>query len=220
MVVNLHGAFHEGLSAAFRMFDFDVEEEDLIPVLGMPYVQGIRDVHRAGWPQQVLTGERLEDLSRACMKVVQRFIQFSPSLSTAYRAVETVRAWRGGGSVVGLVSSMDGSSLGRLQDRLGWNVLELFDTVVTAENGNTKAELLTALMVASGVGDGRSAVYVGCGEADWAASEQAGCGAFHLLDHGAFEPRGSAVPRECVVSGFGALRDRIGGGVAAPFGRH
>ena len=102
IVPNLVGAYREGIAAAFRMFDEELDEELLTMAVGLSYSEGVRKVYNAHfsnpWPDE----QRLFDLSEAYRKVVKRFVQFSASLNGVPYLLSTLQDLRKSGVKVGL----------------------------------------------------------------------------------------------------------------------
>ena len=102
IVPNLVGAYRQGVAAAFRMLDEELDEELLTMAVGLSYSEGVRKVYNAHfsnpWPDE----QRLFDLSEAYRKVVKRFVQFSASLNGVPYLLSTLQDLRKSGVKVGL----------------------------------------------------------------------------------------------------------------------
>jgi phosphoglycolate phosphatase-like HAD superfamily hydrolase len=166
IVPNLVGAYREGVAAAFRMFDEELDEELLTMAVGLSYSEGVREVYNAHfsnpWPDE----QRLFDLSEAYRKVVKRFVQFSASLNGVPYLLSTLQDLRKSGVKVGLCADLDRVTLAILVDRLGWNQDLMFDVVVTSDEGVTKPEIIMEALDQLNATDGFDSVMIGAVPAD------------------------------------------------------
>ena len=181
LVPNLIGAFKEGLSAAFRMFDVELDSEALDGAPGLTFDQAVRRVYAEHLAVPMPDEQRIFDLAEAYRKVVQRFIQFSSSMVTPPYFAETIERLKKAGHPLGLCTSLDQLTLAILMDRLGWNPSMLFDTYAVSEDGRTKAEILEVLIGRLPVSEGGEPVYLGAVPSDIEAAKQCGCGQIWLM---------------------------------------
>ena len=174
LVPNLSGAYQEGIAAAFRMFDEELEEHLQNLTLGLGYMNGVRAVYTAHfsnpWPDE----QRLYDLGEAFRKVVKRFVQFSSSLNSAPHLLSTVQSLRSQGIKVGLCSDLDEETLHALSKRLNWNRDLLFDTWVTSDGWVNKTDMISEIMKRFNVLDGRTGFMLGAVPSDIAAGRLCG----------------------------------------------
>ena len=208
LVPNLIGAFKEGLSAAFRMFDVELDSEALDGAPGVTFDQAVRRVYAEHLAVPMPDEQRIFDLTEAYRKVVQRFIQFSSSMVTPPYFAETIERLKKAGHPLGLCTS-----LAILMDRLGWNPSMLFDTYAVSEDGKTKAEILEVLIGRLPDSEEGEPAYLGAVPSDIEAAKQCGCGQIWLMvspDHGE-ESEVESVDTVYSVSKFSALIEDQGG---------
>lgn len=175
LVPNLQGAFHEGVSAAFRMFDLILEEDVASSAVGKPYPEAIRTLYcdELGFPAE--DEERMAQLCAMYEKVVRRFVQFSGSLFPSPRTAMVLEGLKKSGHTMALCTELDATSLGHLTDRLGWDTFALFDAVITGEGVETKDDLLSDAISAFAFQSEQSRVFVGAQPDDVLPAKLFGC---------------------------------------------
>ncbi|RPG81593.1 MAG: hypothetical protein CBC74_000640 [Crocinitomicaceae bacterium TMED114] len=184
LVLNMQGALHEGVSAAFRTMDFHLEEDVAARAVGQPYPEAVRTVYcdELGLPEA--DEDRMTQLCQMVEKVVGRFVQFSSSLFPSPRTANVITGLRRAGHPVGLFSELDDTTYGLLMQRMGWDANALFDEVVTGQHAATKDDILSDLLGRFEFQSGQQRVFVGAQPVDALPAALFGCDRILIRDAG------------------------------------
>lgn len=180
----------EGFMYAMQKHGYPIDKDQANKVMGYKKMVAIKDLLQSNYPGSIIESENLiNEIHNTFIETMIDFYEHSKEILPMDSA-ESIFKWLQDNDIkVALNTGFSKLITDTILERVGWRDNTLIDFIISSdevENGRPSADMIKAIMKATGVTDVVTVVKVGDTEVDIAEGRTAGCGLVVSVTTGSF----------------------------------
>ena len=180
----------EAFMYAMQKHGYPISKEQADKVMGYKKIIAINDLLQSNYPGSIIESENLlDEIHGTFIETMIDFYEHSKEI-LPMESAELIFKWLQDNDIkVALNTGFSKLITDTILERVGWNDNSLIDFIISSdevENGRPSADMVQAIMKATGITDAATVVKVGDTEVDIAEGRNAGCGLVVSVTTGSF----------------------------------
>jgi phosphonatase-like hydrolase len=180
----------EAFMYAMQKHGYPISKEQADKVMGYKKIIAINDLLQSNYPGSIIGSENLiNEIHDTFIETMIDFYEHSKEI-LPMESAESIFKWLQDNDIkVALNTGFSKLITDTIMERVGWHDNSLIDFIISSDevaNGRPSADMIEAIMKATGITDAAAVVKVGDTEVDIAEGRTAGCGLVVSVTTGSF----------------------------------
>ncbi len=180
----------EAFMYAMQKHGYPIDKDQANKVMGYKKMIAINDLLQSNYPGSIIESENLiNEIHDTFIETMIDFYEHSKEI-LPIESAESIFKWLQDNDIkVALNTGFSKLITDTIMERVGWHDNSLIDFIISSdevENGRPSADMIQAIMKATGITDAGTVVKVGDTEVDIAEGRTAGCGLVVSVTTGSF----------------------------------
>jgi phosphonatase-like hydrolase len=180
----------EAFMYAMKKHGYPISKEQANKVMGYKKMIAINDLLQSNYPGSIVESENLiNEIHDTFIETMIDFYEHAKEI-LPMESAESIFKWLQDNDIkVALNTGFSKLITDTIMERVGWHDNSLIDFIISSdevENGRPSADMIQAIMKATGISDAATVIKVGDTEVDIAEGRTAGCGLVVSITTGSF----------------------------------